>query len=219
MSAHTSASRPPPGAVSSLRAGRGVAHLCLWCPQALPRGKRSEAAWPPAPAEDALARHTFGGRLPWAGRCSGCWRLRGTERLPGGDGEDANLGRPLRARQVHHEEPADAHLLRRVCAAAAPAHDDLQHRVRAGRRLVGGRGLLRALPVAFGEELHDLRTVRRGQAVRGPWATTGSLQSKRSRGACAPRAPSGGSSPAGLLMVAEPRPAEATSGLRHEVIS
>ena len=68
-------------------------------------------------------------------------------------------------------------------------------------------------------KLHDLRTARRGQTVRGSRAAAGSLQSKRSGGACAPRAALRRSSPAGLLMVAEPRPAEAISGLRHEVIS
>lgn len=69
-----------------------------------------------------------------------------------------HLGRPLRARQVHHEQPPDAHFLRRGRAATLLAHGDLQHGVGARGRLVGGRGLLRALPVASGEELHDLRT-------------------------------------------------------------
>lgn len=79
-----------------------------------------------------------------------------------------NLRRPLGARQVHHEELPDAHSLRQVRAAAPLAHGDLQHRVGARRRLVGGRGLLRALPVAFGEKVHDLRTKGELGASGGP---------------------------------------------------
>ena len=51
-----------------------------------------------------------------------------------------NLRRPLGARQVHHEELPNVHSLRQVRAAAPLAHGDLQHRVGARRRLVGGLG-------------------------------------------------------------------------------
>lgn len=63
------------------------------------------------------------------------------------------------------------HFLRQVCAAAPLAHGDLQHGVGARRRPVGGRGLLGALPVAFGEELHDLKTEAEAGVATRPLQT------------------------------------------------